>query len=76
MNFPEQLRNAYEAKYRSVASLHAALVRVYGEEAISMNTIKRLMRPGGYRPRGRRPYLQLKRVLPDLALPVEAGVTP
>lgn len=73
MSFADQLRNAYETKFRSVASLHSAICRVYGTEAISQSTIKRLMQPAGYRPRGRRPYLQLKRVLPDLVLPAEVG---
>lgn len=67
--FAQQLREAYEARFRSVPSLHLALRRAFGDEAISLSTLKRLMSPAGYRPRGRRPYIQLKRVLPDLVIP-------
>jgi hypothetical protein len=69
LTFPQQLRDAYEARYRSIRRLWLALRTVYGEDAISESTIKRLMDPAGYRPRNRRPYLQLKRVLPDLDIP-------
>ena len=69
-NYADQLRTALEGKYRSVPRLHLALIRVYGEEAISQSTIKRLLGSAGYRPRGRRPYLQLKRVL-SLEAPAE-----
>lgn len=67
--FAQALRGACEAKYRSVPSMHAAICRAFGEEAISLSTIHRMMAPRGYRPRGRRAFIQLKRVLPDLQIP-------
>ncbi len=70
--FAQQLRSACEAKFRSVPSLHLAICRVFGDEAISLATLKRMLDSKGYRPRGRRPYIQLKRVLPELVIPSES----
>lgn len=67
--FSQALRGACEARYRSVPSMHAAICRQFGEESISLSTLKRMMAPEGYRPRGRRAFIQVKRVLPDLVLP-------
>ena len=68
-SFATQLRDMIESKYKSIPRFHAALRRAYGDEAVSIKTIRRLMDPAGYRPRGRVAYAQLKRVLPDLVFP-------
>ena len=69
MSFSRQLRNAYEGKYRSVTALQAAIVAIYGDQAISRTTIRRFLSAAGYAPRTRRPFIQLKRVLPELETP-------
>jgi hypothetical protein len=69
-DFPSHLRETYESsRYRSIRRLAQAIRAVYGEDAISESTIKRLLSPQGYRPRNRRPYYQLKHILPALKLP-------